>query len=71
MKNALHPDNPVSMGCFGMPEIYTEAQMSRQVGVVNSYDTIKSRPGRSGETSRAGTITRWRPTGPTTRTTAS
>ncbi|HNY65393.1 MAG TPA: transketolase C-terminal domain-containing protein [Deltaproteobacteria bacterium] len=40
MKNALHPDNPVSMGCFGMPEIYTEAQMSRQVGVVNSYDTI-------------------------------
>jgi pyruvate ferredoxin oxidoreductase alpha subunit len=30
----------VSMGCFGMPEIYTEAQMNRQVGVVNSYDTI-------------------------------
>jgi len=40
MKNALHPDSPVSMGCFGMPEIYTESQMHRQVGVVNSYGTI-------------------------------
>lgn len=40
MKNALHPDHPVSMGCFGMPEIYTESQMSRQHGVVNSYPTI-------------------------------
>ncbi|MCK7467241.1 MAG: hypothetical protein MZU91_03195 [Desulfosudis oleivorans] len=33
MKNTLHPDNPVSMGCFGMPEIYTEAQMNREHGV--------------------------------------
>jgi pyruvate ferredoxin oxidoreductase alpha subunit len=40
MKNALHPDHPVSMGCFAMPEIYTETQMSREAGVVNSYPVI-------------------------------
>lgn len=40
MKNALHPDKPVSMGCFAMPEIYTEAQMNREQGVVNSYPRI-------------------------------
>jgi pyruvate ferredoxin oxidoreductase alpha subunit len=40
MKNALHPDHPVSMGCFGMPEIYTEAQMNREMGVRNSYPHI-------------------------------
>jgi pyruvate ferredoxin oxidoreductase alpha subunit len=40
MANALHPDNPVSMGCFGMPEIYTETQMHREVGVQDSYPTI-------------------------------
>lgn len=40
LKNALHPDSPVSMGCFGMPEIYTEAQMSREVGVRGSYPHI-------------------------------
>jgi pyruvate ferredoxin oxidoreductase alpha subunit len=40
MKNALHPDKPVSMGCFAMPEIYTEAQMNREQGVVNSYPLI-------------------------------
>jgi pyruvate ferredoxin oxidoreductase alpha subunit len=40
MKNALHPDNPVSMGCFGMPEIYTETQMNREAGVQGSYPHI-------------------------------
>ena len=40
LKNALHPDSPVSMGCFGMPEIYTEAQMNREVGVRGSYPHI-------------------------------
>lgn len=40
MKNALHPDNPVSMGCFAMPEIYTEAQMVREVGIRNAYPLI-------------------------------
>ncbi len=40
MKNALHPDNPVSMGCFAMPEMYTEAQMVREVGIKNAYPVI-------------------------------
>jgi len=40
MKNTLHPDHPVSMGCFAMPEIYTESQMNREAGVVNSYPVI-------------------------------
>jgi pyruvate ferredoxin oxidoreductase alpha subunit len=40
MKNVLHPDKPVSMGCFGMPEIYTETQMNREVGVRDSYPHI-------------------------------
>jgi len=40
LKNALHPDRPVSMGCFAMPEIYTEAQMAREDGVTNAYPTI-------------------------------
>lgn len=40
MKNVLHPDRPVSMGCFAMPEIYTETQMSRESGVRNSYPVI-------------------------------
>ncbi|NPV58916.1 MAG: pyruvate ferredoxin oxidoreductase [Actinobacteria bacterium] len=39
MEKALHPDNPVSMGCFGMPEIYTEAQMAREKALVGSYAT--------------------------------
>jgi len=40
MKNTLHPDNPVSMGCFGMPEIYTEAQMQRESSIRDAYPTI-------------------------------
>ncbi|WP_287152821.1 transketolase C-terminal domain-containing protein [Candidatus Solincola tengchongensis] len=39
MEKALHPDNPVSMGCFGMPEIYTETQMAREKALVDSYAT--------------------------------
>jgi len=39
MKGALHPDNPVSMGCFAMPEIYTEAQMAREQALLGSYPT--------------------------------
>jgi pyruvate ferredoxin oxidoreductase alpha subunit len=40
MKNTLHPDNPVSMGCFAMPEIYTEAQMQRESCIRDAYPTI-------------------------------
>jgi pyruvate ferredoxin oxidoreductase alpha subunit len=39
MEKPLHPDNPVSMGCFGMPEIYTEVQMARERALVESYTT--------------------------------
>jgi pyruvate ferredoxin oxidoreductase alpha subunit len=39
MEKPLHPDNPVSMGCFGMPEIYTEVQMAREQALVDSYTT--------------------------------
>ena len=39
MEKPLHPDNPVSMGCFAMPEIYTEAQMARERALVDSYTT--------------------------------
>jgi pyruvate ferredoxin oxidoreductase alpha subunit len=39
METPLHPDNPVSMGCFGMPEIYTEVQMAREQALVDSYST--------------------------------
>ncbi len=37
MEKPLHPDAPLSMGCFGMPEIYTEAQMARERALVGSY----------------------------------
>jgi pyruvate ferredoxin oxidoreductase alpha subunit len=37
MEGALHPDNPSSMGCFAMPEIYTEAQMGREKALLGSY----------------------------------
>ncbi|MDT8272020.1 MAG: transketolase C-terminal domain-containing protein [Desulfomonilia bacterium] len=40
MVNPLHPDNPVSMGCFGMPDIYTETQMNREQGIRNAYSKI-------------------------------
>ncbi len=39
MEKPLHPDNPLSMGCFGMPEIYTEVQMARERALVESYIT--------------------------------
>ncbi len=39
-KHTLHPDNPLSMGCFGMPDIYTETQKHREEGVINSYPHI-------------------------------
>ncbi len=39
-KNALHPDNPSSMGCFAMPEIYTETQYARDVALKEAYPAI-------------------------------
>ena len=39
MEKPLHPDDPVSMGCFAMHEIYTEAQIARERALVESYAT--------------------------------
>jgi pyruvate ferredoxin oxidoreductase alpha subunit len=39
---ALHPDNIVSMGTLGMPEIFTEAQKSKNAAIVNSMSVIKA-----------------------------
>jgi pyruvate ferredoxin oxidoreductase alpha subunit len=37
----LHPDRVVSMGTLGMPEIYAEAQKSKDVAIVNSIKMIR------------------------------
>jgi pyruvate ferredoxin oxidoreductase alpha subunit len=37
----LHPDNIVSMGTLGMPEIFAEAQKSKDVALVNSIKVIR------------------------------
>jgi len=36
----LHPDKPVSMGCFNMPDIFTETMMAKNEALVNSKQTI-------------------------------
>ncbi|MCK9363097.1 MAG: pyruvate ferredoxin oxidoreductase [Syntrophales bacterium] len=37
----LHPDKPVSMGTLAMPEIFAEAQKSKDAALVNSLTVIK------------------------------
>ncbi|MCK7488816.1 MAG: hypothetical protein MZU79_00125 [Anaerotruncus sp.] len=71
MKNALHPDRPVSMGCFGMPEIYTEAQMNRETGVQGLLSAHPEGLGGVGQVSRADTTIPLRHTAQRTRTIAS
>ena len=39
-RHFLDPKNPVTMGAFAMPEIYTEVKMKHQVTLMNSYDHI-------------------------------
>jgi pyruvate ferredoxin oxidoreductase alpha subunit len=36
----LHPDKPVTMGAYGMPEIYTEAKYAQEMALVQSKETI-------------------------------
>lgn len=36
----LHPDRPVSMGCFNMPEIYTETMKAKDTALIDSKRTI-------------------------------
>jgi pyruvate ferredoxin oxidoreductase alpha subunit len=38
---ALHPDNIVSMGTLGMPEIYAEAQKSKDTALVSSIKVVR------------------------------
>lgn len=38
--NRLHPDKVVSMGAFGMPEIYVEQKKAHNVALLNSRPTI-------------------------------
>ena len=37
---SLHPDKPVSMGTLGLPEIYSEVMMGRNVALMNSKKVI-------------------------------
>lgn len=41
-KHQLDPRQPVTMGAFAMPEIYTEVRMNHQVTLANSYNHIVS-----------------------------
>ena len=36
----LHPDKPVTMGAYGMPEIYTEAKYAQEMAIIRSKETI-------------------------------
>jgi len=36
----LHPDKPITMGAFAMPEIYSEAKKAQDIIVRNSYHVI-------------------------------
>jgi pyruvate ferredoxin oxidoreductase alpha subunit len=39
-RHSLDPKNPVTMGAFAMPEIFTEVKMKHQVTLMDSYDHI-------------------------------
>ena len=36
----LHPDHPITMGAFGMPEVYSEAKKAQDMALRNSYSII-------------------------------
>lgn len=38
--NRLHPDKPITMGAFGMPEIFTETKKAQDYALHHSYPTI-------------------------------
>jgi len=38
--NALHPDNPISMGAFGLPSIYSEVRVAQDEALIQSKDEI-------------------------------
>lgn len=37
---SLHPDNPISMGCFNMPDIFMETMKAKDMALWNSKKTI-------------------------------
>ncbi len=37
---SLHPDDPISMGCFAMPNLYTEAKRAQEAALQDSMSTI-------------------------------
>jgi len=37
----LHPDKPVTMGAYGMPELYTEAKYAQEMALIDSKDVVK------------------------------
>lgn len=37
----LHPDKPVTMGAYAMPELYTEAKYGQEMAIRNSKDVVK------------------------------
>jgi pyruvate ferredoxin oxidoreductase alpha subunit len=39
--NRLHPDRPITMGAFGMPEVYAEARKAQDMALRNSYPVIR------------------------------
>ncbi len=36
----LHPDRPLSMGCFNMPDIFTETMKAKDAALINAKKTI-------------------------------
>ncbi len=37
----LHPDKPITMGAYGMPELYTEAKYAQEMALLNSKVEVK------------------------------
>ena len=36
----LHPDKPLTMGAYAMPELYTEAKYAQEMALINSKDVV-------------------------------
>jgi len=36
----LHPDKPLTMGAYAMPELYTEAKYAQETALINSKDVV-------------------------------
>jgi pyruvate ferredoxin oxidoreductase alpha subunit len=38
----LHPNKPLTMGAYAMPELYTEAKYAQEMAIINSKEIIKN-----------------------------